>query len=859
MTSINLTRAEAQERSAMLHTKHYEIYLDLTQGEDTFQSRTVAHFDVTNAGDTFIDLRAKSVTAVRLNGQSLQINYDPAEGIALHQLTPGEYTLEVDATIEYSHTGQGLHRFTDPADGKPYLYTQFETADAKRMFACFDQPDLKATYAIEAVTPADWKFITNAETTVANHGDTCTHKAHVDYQLSTYLVAVCAGPYHEVRDVWKGTLTHHSETPANQPDELEIPMSIYCRESIAHALDAERLFTETKQGFDWYHRNFGYAYPFSKYDQIFVPEFNMGAMENAGCVTFRDEYVFTSKVTRYRYERRCDTVLHEMAHMWFGDLVTMQWWDDLWLNESFATWAAAISQAEETEFDTAWVTFANVEKSWAYQQDMLPSTHPISADATDIETVEQNFDGITYAKGSSVLKQLQAYVGRDAFLAGVRKHFAAHAFSNATFDDLLSAFEEASGRDLSGWADMWLKTTGVNKLSPTFTIADGKYTSFTVEQSGAQPGAGELRTHRVAIGLYSLIDGRVRRTDRVELDISGASTSVDALVDKQAADLVLVNDDDLTYCILGLDAASLQFVVENISRIEDPMARTLCWSAAWEMTRAGEMKARDFLALVQAGAATEDQIAVLERVLMQATTAVTSYADPAWVEETGREALASLLLDGVRTAEPGSDFQLAFAQALAKVRPHADAIDYFRGILDGTAPAGLVIDADLRWWALTALIAAGEIDDPAKAIAAELARDKSAAGQNSAWRAEAAVNTAANKEQVFAELTDVSQGLSNLATRHKTEGLTFAGSAANLQQFNDRYFDIADKFWADASSEVALATLNAIYPSWDISEEGLARADRFLAGEHVTGLTRVVSENRDRVARALRNRQVDAR
>lgn len=857
MTSINLTRDEANRRSELLKVSHYDIDLDLTTSEDTFESRTTVTFSVLQPGDTFIDLRADRVAAT-LNGAVLEADYSPENGLALTGLTPGEYTLVVDATIPYSHTGQGLHRFVDPADNQPYLYTQFETADAKRMFACFDQPDQKATYRISGLTPKDWKFITNAETAVETEGEFLRHTASVDYLLSTYLVAVCAGPYHEVRDTWRGTLTHHPETPADQPRELEIPLGIYCRASIASSLDAERLFEQTKQGFDWYHRNFGYAYPFGKYDQLFVPEFNMGAMENAGCVTFRDEYVFTSKVTRYRYERRCDTVLHEMAHMWFGDLVTMQWWDDLWLNESFATWSAAISQAEETEYDTAWVTFANIEKSWAYQQDQLPSTHPIFADATDIETVEANFDGITYAKGSSVLKQLQAYVGREAFLAGVRQHFANHAFGNATFDDLLGAFENASGRDLSTWADQWLKTTGINKLSPAFTVTDGVYSSFSVEQEGAQPGAGELRTHRIAVGLYSLVDGAVQRTHRVEIDVDGASTSVPELVGLPAADLVLVNDDDLTYCLMGLDAGSLEFVRDNIARITDPMPRTLCWSAAWEMTRAGEMKARDFVALVAAGAATETEIAVLERILQQATTAVTSYADPDWAAEHGNNLLAELLLSGVHAAAPGSDFQLAFAQALAKVRPNDAALDYFRGILAGTAPAGLDIDADLRWWALTALIAAGEVDEPLTEIAAMRASDPSASGQNSAWRAEAAINTAANKADIFAKLLDLDHPLSNLDTRHKLEGLTFAGAAANLEQFNSEYYARAAAFWDGASSEVARATLTGLFPAWDISEAGLARADEFLATNLVPGLERVVSEARDRIARALRLRSIDA-
>jgi len=508
MTSLNLTRVEAAERARILSVQRYDIALDLTHGDKEFGSITTVKFTVKEPCDTFIDLRAARVREVILDGNDItegaitldEKGYDPTHGVALRDLTTGEHTLRITADCEYSRTGQGLHRFVDPADGETYLYTQFETADAKRVFACFDQPDLKARYKLTVHTPDNWKVISNAEQDVQKTADGEVHISRIDYPLSTYLVALCAGPYHEVRSSWTGTLTRHPETPEDQPDTITVPFGLYCRASLAPHLDAERIFEQTKQGFDWYHRNFGMAYPFGKYDQVFCPEYNMGAMENAGCVTFRDEYIFTSKVTRYLYERRCDTILHELAHMWFGDLVTMEWWGDLWLNESFATWAAAISQSEETEFDTAWVTFANIEKSWAYRQDQLPSTHPVFTDASDVETVEQNFDGITYAKGASILKQLQAYVGRDAFLAGVRRHFANHAFGNATFDDLLAALAEASGRDLLGWADQWLKTTGINTIRPRFTVQNGSYLTFEMEQLGAAPGAGGVDYQWVGAG-----------------------------------------------------------------------------------------------------------------------------------------------------------------------------------------------------------------------------------------------------------------------------------------------------------------------------------------------------------------------
>ena len=361
------------------------------------------------------------------------------------------------------NTGEGLHRFVDPVDDAVYLYSQFETADAKRLFACFDQPDLKARYRLTVTAPADWKVVSNATAQVdaGGPGGAAVHRFAPTEILSTYLVALVAGPYAEWRD------EHVDATGV-------IPLGLYCRASVAEHMDADRLFHETKQGFDFYHANFGIRYPFGKYDQLFVPEFNAGAMENAGAVTFLEDYVFRSRVTRSLYERRNETVLHEMAHMWFGDLVTMAWWDDLWLNESFATFASVLCQAQATEYREAWTTFANVEKSWAYRQDQLPSTHPVAADIPDLQAVEVNFDGITYAKGASVLKQLVAYVGLDPFLAGLRAYFEAHKWGNATFDDLLGALEEASGRDLSGWGAQWLKTTGLNLLRPSFEVDDGR-------------------------------------------------------------------------------------------------------------------------------------------------------------------------------------------------------------------------------------------------------------------------------------------------------------------------------------------------------------------------------------------------
>ncbi|APT92053.1 aminopeptidase N [Corynebacterium phocae] len=832
MSSINLTRTEAQQRSEMLQVNHYTIDLDLT-GEEKFNSRTVVEFEVKKKGSTFIDLRADELRSARLDGEALPVSYYSAKaGIPLHSLSEGSHTLEVEAAISYSRTGEGLHRFTDPADGETYLYTQFQTADAKRVFACFDQPDLKATYSLRFTTPENWTVITNSP--VTRSGNTWT--AEIDYQLSTYLVALCAGPYVGVEDTWTGELTAHPEGKPAQ--KLEVPLGIYCRASLADALDSERLFTETKQGFDWYHRNFGFAYPFGKYDQIFVPEFNAGAMENAGCVTIRDEYVFTSKATHYQYELRADTVLHELAHMWFGDLVTMQWWDDLWLNESFATWAAAISQAEETEYDTAWVTFANTEKAGAYRQDQLPTTHPISTDASDIETVEQNFDGITYAKGASALKQLQAYVGREEFLAGVRRHFTEHAWGNATFADLLRHLEEASGRDLSFWANQWLKTTGVNTLRPDFVRDEGKIQDFSVVQSG-----DTLRTHRIAIGAYSLVDGKVVRTHRVEVDISGELTEVDEMNGIEA-DLVIVNDDDLTYALLEFDAESLDFVKKHIADFSDPMARTLCWSAAWEMTRGASMRARDFVGLVARGAQAETELAVLERLISQAVTAQTRFADPEWAQEDTQ--LADCLLSGAKSADP--ERAIIYQRAMTEIKLTPATYEFLNEKLAETS------DANLRWRMLTALIADASVTDPQAAVAAELERDNTATGYQASLKALAAINEPGAKRAVWEEI--VAGGLGNRDLTSKLAGLTFTGAEKLLP--SAEFFDVAEKLWDTGSNEVALTTVGGLFPTWDVTQENLDRAEAFLARDIPSGLRRAVTEERDHTARALRNRTFDA-
>ncbi|GAA2817654.1 aminopeptidase N [Crossiella cryophila] len=851
MAAPNLTVEQAQQRAALLEVESYAIELDLTDGsggpgENTFRSTSTVRFASRETGaQTFVDLVAAGVRRAVLNGVELDVSaFREEDGIVLPGLAERN-ELVIEADCRFMNTGEGVHRFVDPVDDGVYLYTQFETADAKRMFACFDQPDLKSVYQLTVLAPADWKVLSNSATESTEKAEGgVKHVFETTKPMSTYLVALVAGPYAEWRDVYTDS-------------EGDIPLGLYVRASLAEFADSERLFTETKQGFEFFNNAFGVRYPFGKYDQCFVPEFNAGAMENAGCVTFREEYIFRSRVTRYDYERRCETLLHEMAHMWFGDLVTMRWWDDLWLNESFATWASVLAQASATEYKHAWTSFANIEKSWAYRQDQLPSTHPVACEMPDLEAVEVNFDGITYAKGASVLKQLVAYVGLDNFLAGLRVYFDKHAWDNATLADLLVALEQASGRDLSWWSAQWLQTTGLNSLRARFAVdADGRFTEFAVLQGGARPGAGELRTHRLAIGIYADdADGGLVRVHRVEVDVDGERTDVPELVGVHRGKLVLVNDDDLTYCTMRLDPDSLVTLIDRIAHIAEPLPRTLCWSAAWEMTREAELKARDFVTLVLGGVHAETEVGVVQRLLAQAQTALSSYADPAWRPE-GWSRFSTRILDLATTAAPGSDHQLAFANALTSSVLGETELAVLQGWYDGTnVLEGLVVDADLRWRVLRALVAHARADETD--VAAELARDATATGQRQAELATALIPTEENKAETWRRAVHDDE-LSNSTNESLINGFSHPGQKELLAGYTGRYFAEVSEVWQRRGSDRAMPVVVGLFPSWAVEQATVTAADAWIASDtHPPALLRLVNEGRAGIVRALAAREFD--
>ncbi|GGO70741.1 aminopeptidase N [Nocardioides deserti] len=850
MPGTNLTRDEAATRAALLDVTSYTIDLDLTGATatdaSTFGSTTTLEFTCREPGaETFADLVDATVHEITLNGETL----DPATAyvdsrISLTGLQETN-TLVVRADCTYSHTGEGLHRFVDPADDRVYLYSQFEVPDARRVFTTFEQPDLKAPFTFRVSAPAHWAVVSNSPTPEPRPlaEGTAVWEFEPTKPMSTYITAIVAGEYHAEHDVYEGK--HGS-----------IPLGHYCRQSLVEHMDTEELVKLTKQSFAFFEEKFDYPYPFGKYDQLYVPEYNMGAMENAGCVTLRDEYLPRSRQPRSFYEFRTSVITHEMAHMWFGDLVTMKWWDDLWLNESFAEWACYWCEAEATEFDDAWTGFANARKQTGYRADQLPSTHPIAADNVDLHAVEVNFDMITYAKGASVLKQLVAWVGLDPFVAGLRQYFKDHEFSNATFADLLAALEKSSGRELKGWAQEWLQTAGVNTLAPRFELDDqGRYTSFSVEQS-AHPDWPTLRRHRLGIGLYDERDGRLVRRQYVEVDVEGASTAIEELVGVEQPALLLLNDEDHAYAKIRLDERSLQTVIGGLSKLEDSLPRAVAWTATWDMTRDGEMAATDWVRLVLANIGQETDAWGVTRIPASTALAVELYSDPA-----GRAALKGEWESGLRelllAAEAGSDHQLTFARSYALAAHSDQAVADLRGLLDGSFTVeGLAVDQDLRWALVTNLARLGVLADAD--IDAELERDPTSAGREKAAAARVAQPTAAAKEAGWAAIMD--PATPNETSREMVLSIFRPGQDEVAAPYLEKYLEAAETAIDRLGFHKGSVVLEHGFPRLLASAETVARLDTWLADNTAPkGAQRYVGEARAELARALTAQERDAR
>lgn len=847
MPGENLTRAEAQERRAIVDTQSYEIALDLTRGAEVFGSRTVVRFTATPGASTFIDLIAREVREITLNGRAI----DPAAAFADSRIALGhlgaENELVIDADCLYTNTGEGLHRFVDPVDDEVYLYSQFEVPDSRRVFAVFEQPDLKATFQFTITAPEPWKVVSNSPTPEPKkHGDgRATWRFEPTPRISSYITALIAGPY-------EATFSELTSASGRV-----IPLGVYGRKSLWQYLDADYIFDKTRQGFSYFEEKFDYAYPFAKYDQLFVPEFNAGAMENAGAVTFTETYVFRSKVTDAVKERRVVTILHELAHMWFGDLVTMKWWNDLWLNESFAEWASTIATAEATEWTEAWVTFNAMEKTWAYRQDQLPSTHPVVAQINDLEDVQVNFDGITYAKGGSVLKQLAAWVGIEAFFAGVAAYFKKHEWSNTELPDLLSELEVTSGRELSTWSRKWLETAGVNTLSPEIvTDADGIITRFAIVQT-APADYPTIRPHRLGVGFYELQGDALVRVHHIELDVDGDLTEVPELKGHQRPALVLLNDEDLAYAKIRLDDQSLQTAIDHLGKISDPLARSLVWGAAWDQTRDAEASASDYVDLVLRNIGAESESTTVRTTLAQLQLAANSYVSPEKRDVT-RAKVAEALWGLAQAAEAGGDSQLQFVTAFASAASTPSQWDKVRRVRDGevTLP-GLTIDTDLSWQLLVSLAAGGVVTETD--IDEALAADNTAKGGEFAAQAKAALPTAEAKAAAWSSLVE-SDDLPNTLVRSAAAGFVHPASRDLLDDFVPQYFDALLPIWDSRTYQIAQYLIVGLYPSplANLALRDATRAWLEANGDAAPALRRLVAENLAGVERALSVQDRDA-
>ncbi|MFI8087617.1 aminopeptidase N [Streptomyces sp. NPDC086080] len=824
-----LTRDEAQNRAQLLDVHRYTIELDLTTGDETFDSRTLIRFGARADADTFVEIKPAELRYVTLDGQPLDPGGLDGNRLPLRNLTAGEHELRVEASMRYSRTGEGMHRFTDPTDGETYVYTQLFLDDVQRVFAAFDQPDLKAVFDLAVTAPEGWSVLANG---VTEHTGGGVWRAAPTPLVSTYLVAVAAGPWHSVRTEHRG-----------------LPFGIHCRRSLAPYLDAdaEELLDITRACFDRYHEKFEEPYPFDSYDQAFVPEFNAGAMENPGLVTFRDEFVYRSAVTDTERQTRAMVIAHEMAHMWFGDLVTLRWWDDIWLNESFAEYMGYQTLTEATRFTDTWTDFGVSRKAWGYDADQRPSTHPVApGNVPDTASALLNFDGISYAKGASALRQLVAWLGEKDFLAGINTHFKRHRFANATLADFIDSLAAATERDVHAWADAWLRTTGVDTLTASVDSRPGQWT-LALGRDGDRP-------HRVTVGVYDrdLHDGRtLLLRERYETDVS-QDTAPEPRTGTRPA-LVVPNDLDLTYAKIRLDDTSLETVLRGLSGIPDALTRAVVWNALRDMVRDGELAPTDYLATAAAHLPEETDLALVQGVLAFASVHI---ADRYLVPGRRPAALATLTglcRDLIRRTEDGDNpgLRLIAVRHRIDTAAHPDAIAAW--LADGTVPGGPELDPELRWRILARLAVLGDCDEAA--IAAELERDPSATGQEGAARCRAALPDEDAKARAWDALFG-SDDLSNYLFTATARGFWQPEQADLVRPYVARYYKDAVALAERRGPAIAEAVGRWAFPAHAVDAEHLKLGEKCLRKADPTpALRRRLVDQLDDLARALRVQQ----
>ena len=872
----NLRHEEASWRSSVCRVPSSHVAVDLTEAtarhEAAFGVRCLMRLDIRQRAEgLWVDFVGQTVDSLSIDGQPAPVTWDGAR-IGLPVLDPGEHTVEITARGRYSNSGQGLHRFHDPVDGATYLYTHFEPSDARRAWPVMEQPDIKTRFSLEVTHPRGWTVMSNTRPQADGSSPQSPTGSEVtsfvaSRPLPSYLTALAAGSWHQVTGQW---------TSPSRPG-LTIPLSWSCRASLAEHLDAAELLDLTRAGLDLYDRAYAYGFPWDSYDSVLVPEYNLGAMENPGCVTFNEElYLFRGPVTRSQRAGRANTILHEMCHMWFGDLVTPTWWEDTWLKESFADHQGTWAEAEAAGYTEAWVSFASTRKAWAYLEDSRPATtHPIVAQVDDVEAARQAFDGITYAKGAAVLKQLVAHVGQEIFLKASGLLFERRAYGNASLDDFLRVLSQISGRDMHDWARAWLHTAGPSVITDELAVHEGRIASLTLRQEGTDSMTGQsvLRPHTLIVGLYSFDEGEALvRTHRLPVTLDAERLDVAEAVGLPAPDLVVVNDEDLTYAVVRPDDASLSCLTTSLGSLHDPMARSLAWSMLHNLVRDAVIDAALFVQAVLAHADDDTEPSTLTVLLNQALRVACRYAG----SHTRRALLERLLADDstdlskeaepavlhggwgrLRAAAPGSDAQIVRARAWLEAAGQARLLGEAgsaqvaaraREILDGALP-GLGLDADMRWRALTALarLDAVSADD----LEAQRKADLTASGITHYLQASSSMPRQDIKDEVFDRLLN-DKALSNDHVDALVAGFAVDAHRELTAAFTPRYLQELTGLWSGRGQEIATRLVVGLFPACGDEVDAQA-VEGWLATqpEAPSALRRLILKSLDDLRRAL--------
>ena len=837
-----LTRTEAEARAARVSHVSYHLHFRVERGRDHYDGEVTIGFQLHGAGDLFLDFRGKQIELLEVNGAPIEEPDWNGYRLVLpdaaleHAVGDEHNTVRIVYENAYDHSGEGFHQFIDPEDGEEYLYTNFEPYAAHRLFPSFDQPDIKAAYTLTVTAPEQWELITNSrETSREPTGDELLRHAFETTQpFSTYLFALIAGPYHAFRD------GHHG-----------VPLGFFCRRSLVKHVDSDELFTVTKQGLDFYASFFDYAYPFTKYDQIFVPEFNAGAMENVGAVTHSERLVFRDPPTETQRLGRAEVLLHEMAHMWFGNLVTMRWWDDLWLNESFATYMAYLSLTESTRFTSAWQAFNSGMKNWAYRQDQLITTHPIATQVTDTDQTFQNFDGITYGKGAAVIKQLVAAMGLDGFREGMRRYFRRHAFGNTTLAQFLDALNEGVGRDLHEWARLWLETPSLNTVAAQWEPGGERIARLSITQT-APAEYPTLRPHRLDIALVRERDGAVE-IDAIGVDVEGAETDVPQAVGTATPQLLFPNHNDHAFAKVALDESSLDYVRSSLERIDDPLLRQLIWQALWNMVRDQQLKSTDYLELAGAKVTAEQDKELVETILATAQTTIARYV-PEGERVPAAHRFFQVAWDALQAA-PEGDFQIIWARTLVATAITTDDIALCGRLADGELSVpGLTIDQEMRWEIAAHSIAYG-LGGAQQRVDAEREHDPSDRGQRAALRCETSAPDAEVKAEAWRRFLDEGYGSLHL-TAAAMSGFVWSVQRDLLAPYVEHFLARVPGVFGERDNEFARTYFGALFPGYRVEQETLERSEALLRdiGDDAPLLRRSLREANDDLQRAIRCR-----